>query len=356
MEPGQAAVQTKPVSFRRVYWSFPTVSCPRCGADAERVWDSTRVAVDIDLDQPIVLVVEVSVHVCATCSRMFRAQPPFLRPRAIYTRRVVQKAVEAVFCDGLAARSVPDRLARDFWVKPSEKMVRLWCRAFADEVDFSADYQPWVVANFSGILCVDEVYQGDLALLLAVDPAAPDGDRLVGYTLLPKTREVNQSMVRVFVERLRAAGVMPDEIITDDSRLYPSVLAEVWPTAMHQLCLFHATRRVVRAVSDVVKQVRRTLPAPPPASAPTLLGSLRRTPPAADQHDADSERYRWRLARRTLGIAQVHELHKHIASARAIGRQLGINHGTVRQWLKLTPPDPATIAELERHARSFAES
>ena len=62
--------------------------------------------------------------------------------------------------------------------------MRLWCRAFAEQVDFSTDYQPWVVANFSGILCVDEVYQGDLALLLAVDPAAPDGDRLVGYTLL----------------------------------------------------------------------------------------------------------------------------------------------------------------------------
>jgi hypothetical protein len=153
-------------------------------------------------------------------------------------------------------------------------------------------------------------------------------------------------MVRVFVERLRAAGVVPDEVITDDSRLYPAVLAEVWPTAMHQLCLFHATRRVVRAVSDVVKQVRHTLPIPPPASAPTLLGSLRRTPPAADQHDADSERYRWRMSRRTLGIAQVHALHQEISSARAIGRQLGINHGTVRQWLKLTPPDAATIAEL----------
>jgi len=100
---------------------------------------------------------------------------------------------------------------------------------------------------------------------------------------------------------------------------------------MHQLCLFHATRRVVHAVNDVVKQVRRSLPTPPPASRPTLLGTLRRTPPAPDQHDADSERYRWRLARRTLGIAQVHALHQYISSARAIGRQLGVNHGTVRQ-------------------------
>jgi len=42
----------------------------------------------------------------------------------------------------------------------------------------------------------------------------------------------------------------------------------------------------------------------------------------------------------------VRALHQHIASARAIGRQLGVNHGTVREWLKLTPPDPATVAEL----------
>jgi hypothetical protein len=346
VEPNQATVQTKQVSFRRVSWSFPTVNCPRCGRDAPRAWDATRVAIDIDLDQPIVLAVEVSVHVCATCSRMFRAQPPFLRPRAIYTRRVVQKAVEAVFCDGMAVRCVPDRLARDFWIKPDEKMVRLWCRAYAAEIDFAVDYQSWVVANFSGMLCVDEVYQGDLALLLAVDPAAPDGDRLVGYTLLPNTKEVDQGMVRTFIDRLQTAGVHPDQVITDDSRLYPSVLKEIWHTASHQLCLFHATRRVVRAVSDVVKQVRRSLPTPPPVSKPTLLGRLRDTPPAADQHDPDAERYRWRMARRTLGIAQVHELHKHIASARAIGRQLGVNHGTVRQWLKLTPPDPATVAEL----------
>ena len=122
-------------------------------------------AIDIDLDRPVVLAVEVSVHVCPVCSRMFRAQPPFLRRHAIYTQRVVQKAIETVYRDGMAMRGVPDRLARDFWVKPDEKMVRSWCRTFAAEIDFAIDYQPWVVANFSGILCVDEVYQGDLALV-----------------------------------------------------------------------------------------------------------------------------------------------------------------------------------------------
>jgi hypothetical protein len=168
VEPSQSTVRTKSCAIRQVRWSLSTVSCERCGRPAPRVWDVTRVAVDIDLDQPVVLAVEVSVHTCQPCGRAFRAQPPFLRPRAIYTRRVVQKAIESVFHDGLAARKVPDRLARDFWVRPSEKMVRLWCRSFADELDFATDYQPWVVANFSGVLCVDEVYQDELALLLAL--------------------------------------------------------------------------------------------------------------------------------------------------------------------------------------------
>lgn len=40
-------------------------------------------------------------------------------------------------------------------------------------------------------------------------------------------------------------------VIADHSRLYPSVLAEVRRTAMQQLCLFHATRRGVRADLDL---------------------------------------------------------------------------------------------------------
>ncbi len=84
---------------------------------------------------------------------------------------------------------------------------------------------------------------------------------------------------------------------------------------------------------------------------PSLLGRFRDTPPSAEQLDADSERYRWRLARRTAGIAQAHALHQHISSARAIGRQLGVNHGTIRKWLKLTPPDPAVVSELAATAK-----
>ncbi len=80
----------------------------------------------------------------------------------------------------MALRRVATRLARDFWVQPSEGMIRQWCRSYSATRDFATAYLPWVAAEFSGILCVDEVYQGTIAILLAVDPAAPEGDRLVG--------------------------------------------------------------------------------------------------------------------------------------------------------------------------------
>jgi hypothetical protein len=252
--------------------------------------------------------------------------------------------VQAVYQDGLAIRRVPARLARDFWVQPSEKMVRLWCRAYAAGLDFATDYQPWVVESFSGVLCVDEVYQGKLALLLAVAPASPDGDRLVGYELVQGT--VDQAAMGAFLRRLKAIGIAPDQVITDGSALYPSLLAEVWPAAAHQLCLFHETRRVTAAVDEVAKAVRKAIPKPPPVARPTLGGRPRMITPAVDAVDASTERWRWREATRQSGQARVHELRRRGLSVRAIARQTGFNRRTVTAWLSreapIAPDEPTT--------------
>ena len=60
-------------------------------------------------DQPDRNQVTVSVHHCRACQHYFRAQPPFLRPDATYTNRVVAKAVASVFRDGMAFTRVAQR-------------------------------------------------------------------------------------------------------------------------------------------------------------------------------------------------------------------------------------------------------
>lgn len=321
---------------REVAYLLPTIPCDRCQQPAARFSTAERVAIDLDLDHPILLLITVSVHFCGPCRHYFRAQPPFLRPDASYTNRVVATAVAAVYQDGMAMRRVPERLARDFWVRPSEASIRQWCRAYRIRFDFATDYQPWVVQAFSGVLCVDEVYQGQLAFLFAVDPAAPDGDRLVGYQLVQG--DVDAARVEQFLQQLRAAGIQPDQVITDGSSLYPTVLTKIWPTAAHQLCLFHETRHVTRAVLEVIQSVRRSLPTPPPKPGRRWGGRLLPSPPTDDPADPDNQRWQLRQTTRQAGIAQVHVLARQGLSHRAIARQLGIHRRTVKTWLALEPP------------------
>src|SRR5712691_8324992 len=89
-----SALVHMPCQIRHVRWTPPTLPCDRCGGTAARVWDAARTAIDLDLDAPVLLRVGVSVHHCCSCRHHFRAQPPFLRPDAIYTNRIVAKALQ----------------------------------------------------------------------------------------------------------------------------------------------------------------------------------------------------------------------------------------------------------------------
>jgi hypothetical protein len=151
--PTLPALNHVPCTVRHLRHSLPFAPCGRCGNKrARRVWEASRSAIDIDVDHPVLLL--VSVHHCAGCSRYFRLQPPCLRPNAVYTERVRRKAVLSVYEDGMAIRRVKSRLARDFWVSPNQAMVRRWCHEYAEGVDFEGDFQGWVVEEFSGVLCV----------------------------------------------------------------------------------------------------------------------------------------------------------------------------------------------------------
>ncbi len=222
-------------------------------------------------------------------------------------------------------------------MRPSEASIRFWCKEYAVGFDFATQCQPWVVQEFSGVLCVDEVYQDKLALLLAVDPvASAAGDQLVGYQLVHGT--VTAAEVKNFLVRLQAAGIKPQQVITDASALYPTVLAQVWPQAAHQLCLFHETRRIVQAAMKAVHAVRRSLPKAPPAPVLHVGGRLCDKPPSSDETDATSQRWYWRQMHRHKQITEVHALAQQGLSQRAISQQTGHHRATIKQWLAQAIP------------------
>jgi hypothetical protein len=93
MEETLPRVNCVPCHIVEVRYEFLSLPCDYCQHAAEAVDRAERTAIDLHLDHPTLLHISVSIHYCVKCCHYFRAQPPFLRPDAIYTNRVVLKAV-----------------------------------------------------------------------------------------------------------------------------------------------------------------------------------------------------------------------------------------------------------------------
>jgi hypothetical protein len=112
-------------------------------------------------------------------------------------------------------------------------------------------YRQYTLAHFSGTLCVGEIHLGHRTLLLATDPL---GDFPVAFALVSAN---DQDHMRRFLHNLKSLGFLPQVVVTDGSTLYPKILAELWPQARHQLCVFHILKDINQCVFDVLRRLRR---------------------------------------------------------------------------------------------------
>jgi hypothetical protein len=116
------------------------------------------------------------------------------------------------------------------------------------------------LANFSGYIAADELYDGPYCVLSIVDNH--HFQRLI-YEVLDHN-PTEQDTTRFF-QRFRAAldqrGLSLKGITTDGSPLYPTPIAQVFGPVRHQLCQFHVIAELNKAVLKAVAKVRRRLKA-----------------------------------------------------------------------------------------------
>ena len=119
------------------------------------------------------------------------------------------------------------------------------------------------MADFSGYIAADELYDGPYCVLSIVDNHR--FKRLV-YEVLdhnPTQEDITQFFTR-FQGALRARGLGLRGITTDGSPLYPSPVASVFGPIRHQVCQFHViaelNKAVLKAVAKVRRQLKGTLP------------------------------------------------------------------------------------------------
>ena len=181
------------------------------------------------------------------CCKYFRSWPVDVPPKADYDASVRQAVLDHVLEDGLNIERTLAAMERDFGLKLSQGFVYDCLRWQIARLDL-APHRRLVLEKFSGTLCVDELHLGRFTLLLATDPLA---DLPVAFALVSRN---DQDHMRRFLKNLATWGLKPRVVVTDGSSLYPAVLADLWPAARHQLCVFH----VLKDINDLIlKGVRR---------------------------------------------------------------------------------------------------
>jgi hypothetical protein len=121
-------------------------------------------------------------------------------------------------------------------------------------------YLDEALANFSGYLAIDELYDGSFCVLSLVDNRRYH--RLAFRVLDHKpTRKDVRAFLREFKAQLDQRGLSVRGITTDGSSLYPKVLKKLWPGVPHQRCRFHVVKEIVRAVLRALAKLRKEMKA-----------------------------------------------------------------------------------------------
>jgi hypothetical protein len=140
-------------------------------------------------------------------------------------------------------------------------------------------YLDWGLADFSGYIAADELYDGPFCVLSIVDNRT--FKRLL-YQVLD--HDPDHQDITIFFHRFRMAlrlrGRKLQGITTDASALYPEPLREVFGDVPHQICKFHILKELTKAILRAVAKVRKQLAAQKPVGQrgrPTTVAAKHRT-------------------------------------------------------------------------------
>jgi hypothetical protein len=235
--------------------------CPTCGAECKRHSIYVRRIKDIGLDGPIVLEIPVGNYRCLDCCKFFKPEVPFASKNKQYTTRAIRKATVAVQQDKTTYTALPNRLERDFAIRPAKSTAWLWFQQFAGGIDVQ-EYLRWACSRFSGQLSVDSVSDGGMQMWFATDPL--NRDLILGYY---RDQHANAETLTKFLTSLRDDyGIEPKLFTCDDANVFDNTPQKVWLDVPVQLCHFHILKNLnyMHLRHSLTERLKRYKPVKPP--------------------------------------------------------------------------------------------
>jgi hypothetical protein len=227
--------------------------CPNCGLRGCRKRTVDRTVRTVAYKAVALLKITYGEYEarCACCTT-FRNTPDGVRPNAQYDNKVRDLVLDRLRKDGMSIEHALQSIRREFLLELSSGFVSDVLRDQAAALDM-ATHRRKVLDHFSGTLCVDELHLGRFTLLLATDPLS---DLPVAFALVAAN---DQGPMRRFLPNLKTWGLMPRVVVTDGSNLSPTVLAELWPDADDQVCVFHVLKDINKLIVDAVRRLRTAM-------------------------------------------------------------------------------------------------
>lgn len=228
--------------------------CPQCGKKGKRKHVITRrIAHVAALNRRSWIVAEVGVYKarCACC-KYFQAPIAGVPNRGRYSLEVRNTVANALIRDRMPYLSVMRRMQEDYRLTLSLGYIHA-CFLWAHEQINMETHWEFVRANFSGVLCIDEVHDSGRTILFATDPL---GDFTVSFKVVDNNDQQHMDM---FLQTLKDRGLQAEVVISDGSPLYKDALQRYWSEVEHQLCIFHVIKDVNKLILDGVRAVKNRL-------------------------------------------------------------------------------------------------
>jgi transposase-like protein len=221
---------------------------------AFRSWRHRTVA-HPDAERPTYLVLRLGKYLCGNpaCPRTSFTPPIAEAAPYAHTSRRLQRIAAGLYRRGKAALRDVEADLREFWQTGTGKSsVLRWHRRTV-----AADFPRPERLPFSGVLCIDEVYDRvggkRRPLFTCVDPIA-------GLAVRIPIERADAEHLAAAMRQVRALGANPRVIVSDLWAAYPEALRQVWPRAERQLCWFHVMQWTTRKLSELLKRHGETLP------------------------------------------------------------------------------------------------
>ena len=222
-----------------------------------------------------------------------------------------------------------------------------------------ADFLDWAMADFSGYVAIDELYDGPFCVLSMVDNRT--FKRLL-YQVLdhdPDHTDIT-AFLRRFQTVLTQRGLTLKGVTTDGSALYPEPLRAVFGDVPHQICEFHVIKELTKAILRAVAKVRKKLAARKPAlkrGRPSTVEAKRAARQAQRlQHKiADLFEHRYLFVQHDLTLAQRRTLRKITRGLPQLRTLREIMEEVYRLFDRRCRTDTALakLAKLRRRVRRF---